>query len=289
MLIFMQLITFFAVAYGSYIIVIDRMELPSFKTERVAHACLKKKDSTMAVEMAMERIAAWLAKYIKLDDYKRNQLEQELKSLSTNQTPEQYKAKIIVTSCSVLVLIIPCLFIFPLASIAVIVLAVIIYIKSESDLKVQIQKKREAVELELPRFCCTLKQELMASRDVLAILDNYRRNAGQAMKQELDVTCADMRSGNYESALLRFEARITSAALSDVIRGLLGVLRGDDNTQYFELLSHDMDALEIQRLEAEAAKQPGKIKKYLFLLLGSLLFTYIVIMAVFAMSTRFVA
>lgn len=39
---------------------------------------------------------------------------------------------------------------------------------------------------------------------------------------------ADMKTGNYENALIHFETRIGSPMLSDVIRGLIGVLRGDD-------------------------------------------------------------
>lgn len=37
-----------------------------------------------------------------------------------------------------------------------------------------------------------------------------------------------MKTGNYENALIHFETRIGSPMLSDVIRGLIGVLRGDD-------------------------------------------------------------
>ena len=66
------------------------------------------------------------------------------------------------------------------------------------------------------------------NRDVLYILDSYRDNAGEDMKQELAITAADMRSGNYEAALTRLESRVGSSMLSDVTRGLIGVLRGDE-------------------------------------------------------------
>jgi len=41
-----------------------------------------------------------------------------------------------------------------------------------------------------------------------------------------------MRTGNFEGALTRFEARVSSAMLSDVVRGLIGVLRGDDGVAF---------------------------------------------------------
>ncbi|SFR77718.1 secretion protein F [Anaeromicropila populeti] len=283
MLFIIRVLTFLGMAYGSYTLITSVLKLPTYRTEKTAHIYTKK-SSLIQLELMIQRMSAWLSQYIHLDEYKRSKLEQELKSLGIEKTPEIFKATSVVTAGLVLTLIIPCLLIMPIISVGVVVLSILVYFKEDNQLREKIAKKREAIELELPRFCSTIKQELMATRDVLTILENYRKNAGAAMKKELDITCADMRSGNYESALLRLEARITSAALSDVIRGLLGTLRGDDNRGYFEILSHDMDNMEIQRLEAQAAKQPGKIKKYLMLLLACMLVMYLLILGMYAMQ-----
>ena len=61
---------------------------------------------------------------------------------------------------------------------------------------------------------------------MLNILKSYQRNAGHAMKRELEITIADMASGNEENALTRMESRIGSTMLSDVVRGLISVKRG---------------------------------------------------------------
>ena len=124
----------------------------------------------------------------------------------------------------------------------------------------------------------TVSQELMASRDILAMLEAYQKNAGPALKNELAITTADMRTGNYEAALTRMEARISSAMLSDVARGLIGCIRGDDGAAYFRMLSHDMKQLEIQRLKKLAMERPPKIRRYSFLLLGCMLLIYMGIM-----------
>ncbi len=42
-----------------------------------------------------------------------------------------------------------------------------------------------------------------------------------------------MKSGNYETALTRFETRIQSPMLSDVVRGLISVIRGGDDALVF--------------------------------------------------------
>lgn len=65
--------------------------------------------------------------------------------------------------------------------------------------------------------------------------------------------------------------------LSDITRGLISVLRGDDGGMYFQMLSHDMKQLELQRLKAKAMKIPPKIRVFSFLMLMCFVMTYVVI------------
>lgn len=138
-------------------------------------------------------------------------------------------------------------------------------------------EKREQIEGELYRFVSTISQELKNSRDVLSMLEHYKGNAGEDFRRELDIVCADMRSGSYEAALTRFEARMNSPQLSDVVRGLIGVLRGDDGAMYFQMLTHDFKQAELQRLKAKAAKIPPKIRVFSFAMLLCFLATYFAI------------
>lgn len=109
------------------------------------------------------------------------------------------------------------------------------------------------------------------------MLEHYKENAGEMFQKELDIVCADMRSSSYEAALTRFEARLNSPQLSDVVRGLIGVLRGDDGAVYFQMLTHDFKQAELQRLKAKAAKIPPKIRFFSFAMLLCFLATYFAI------------
>ena len=139
-----------------------------------------------------------------------------------------------------------------------------------------VKARMELIEGELPRFVATIHQELAASRDVLRILENYKKHAGLTL---VGAGCAD--SGYafllYEAALIRFEARMGSAIISDIVPGLIGILRGDDGRMYLQMLSHDLKALELQRLKAKAAKIPPKIRVFSFIMLMCFMMTYIVI------------
>lgn len=68
--------------------------------------------------------------------------------------------------------------------------------------------------------------------------------------------------------------------LSDVVRGLLSVLRGDDGRVYFQMLAHDFKLLEVQKLKLIAMKQPSKVRKYSFFMLGCFVIMYLAVMTV---------
>jgi hypothetical protein len=156
-------------------------------------------------------------------------------------------------------------------------LSIMVYFKESRRADEKLAAKRESVERDLPRFVATIEQDLKSSRDVLTMIENFKKNAGAALAGELDILAADMRSSSYEAALTRFEARLNSPMLSDVVRGLIGVLRGDDSTLYFQMLSHDFRQLELQRLKKEAQKIPSKIRVLSFMMLLCFLFTYLAV------------
>lgn len=282
MLYLIKTVTFLCITYGIYKLAVFKLKLPSHQVNKAVKEYSRQARKEQEQNEMVQELAEKLVPYIRMNEYKRSSLENDLKTMNMEMSPEMFRATSIVRALLVLSLIIPCLLIFPIASVAVVFLAVITLYKDENSLKAKLTKKKEEIEYELPRFACTIKQELGATRDVLAVLDNYKKNAGDAMKRELEITTADMRSGNYESALLRLEGRIASPMLSDIIRGLLGTLRGDNNQAYFEMLSHDLDELEVQRLKAIAAKQPDKIKKYSFMLLVCCISMYLVILGIYA-------
>ncbi len=159
------------------------------------------------------------------------------------------------------------LYIIPLIFPIFVIMAITVYFKEIRKVDEKLAVKREKIESELYRFVSTIEQELKSSRDVLSILENLKLNTTNFFREELEILIADMRSSSYESALMRFESRINSPKLSDVIRGLIGVLRGDDNNGYFQLLAHDFKQMELQRLKKEAQKIPAKIRMFSFTML----------------------
>lgn len=266
-------------SFGLFMILSDLVRLPTMRTAKAMSAAGKqeKAASKATVETLLMDGAVYLSRYIHIHPHKKGRMQNVIKAAGIDMSAEVYVSYAYVKTAMVLLGIIPCLLLMPLLSIFILLAAVMIYFGEIGRADEALRQKREAIEGELSRFASTVEQELRNSRDVLSILESYKKNAGKEFARELDIVCADMRSSSYEAALTRFEARLNSSQLSDVVRGLIGVLRGDDSAIYFQMLVHDFKQMELQRLKARAQKIPPKIRKFSFLMLMCYLSTYLMI------------
>lgn len=270
-------LSIFLFSFGIYLITLNTLKFATIQTSKNIINFYGRDKNVDKINVSLDRLGSKISKFIVLDEYKRKKLLATLKTAGINETPEKHIANIWIKTALPLVLGLPLYFLLPIVIPILLVVSVRTYFKESKKAEKSLSQEREKIEQELPRLTREIAQELKSTRDVLLILERYKNNAGKTMKRELNITIADMKSGNYETALTRFETRIQSPMLSDVIRGLISVIRGDDSLVFFQLLSHDFKALEIQRLKHEASKRPGKIKKYSFLMLGCMLLMYLII------------
>lgn len=267
---------FFAV--GLFLILADVFQIPTMMTlKAMSDVGKEEKRKNRSMEMMLMDGAVLLGRHLPINPHKKAKLAATLRAAGIDKIPEAYTAYAYIKAAFVLTGVIPCVMIMPLVSIGVVMAALMVYFKEIGKADELMRTKREVIESELSRFASTIEQELKNSRDVLSILENYKKNAREEFAKELDIVCADMRSSSYEAALTRFEARLNSSQLSDIVRGLIGVLRGDDSAVYFQMLVHDFKQIEIQRLKVKAQKIPPQIRKYSFLMLMCFMITYLFI------------
>lgn len=276
--ILIQIIIGFLVGLGIFFILVDLLHIPTFKTTKaMAHLTSKGKKKTKTLEVWLSDLASFIAKHVKLNEYNRMQLKADLQTANMDISPEQHTANAIVKAGIFGLLAIPAFFIFPLIAPLVIALSFAMYFKENKGAQSRIKKKREAIEFELPRFVFTIKKKISHDRNVLNILDEYREIADKDLKSELEITVADMRSGNAEAALIRLESRVGSSMLSDVVRGLISILRGDETDSYWAALSIKFADIGRQTLNLRAQKVPGKVKRLSMVLLFCFMAMYIVV------------
>lgn len=284
LLAFLAIILFgFAVYYLSCAFV----DIPTQKTSRMMMLSRKQRGTKneKLLDVYLTKIASLLAPYLRLDKLRRNRLQAALKIAGLEITPEVYTAKAWIMAGGTLLLALPVMLLLPLFVPILIGLAVALWFSTYYAAFDFVKKRRKLIETEIPRFALTIGQNLENDRDVLKILTSYRRVAGKDFGAELDQTIADMKTGNYENALIHFETRIGSPMLSDVIRGLVGVLRGDDQRMYFKMICFDMRQIEQNNLKKEAAKRPKKIQRYSMMMLICIMIIYLVVLCTEVLSS----
>ena len=263
------------------------VDVPTSRTSRMM--MLSRRQQGIKAEKLLDvyitRIAGLFERWFKLDKMKRGKLQSALTIAGIALTPEVYTLKAYVKAGLVALSALPMAFIMPLFVPVLIGLAVALWFSSYYAAFDFVKKRRKIIEAEIPRFALSIGQSLESDRDVLKILTSYRRVAGKDFGAELDQTIADMKTGNYENALLRFETRIGSPMLSDVTRGLIGVLRGDDQRMYFKMICFDMRQIEQANLKKEAAKRPKKIQRYSMLMLVCIMIIYLVVLCTEVLSS----
>ena len=265
-------------AVGVYFLLANRFQLPYYKTSKAIVSLSKRqKEKTSGLDVWLKGVSSWIAKHLKLNDFKREQLLADLQTAQMNISPEEFKANAIVKALLVGVFAVPTLFLFPLLSPVILFLAIFLYIRENKAVTRRIRAKRDKIEFELPRLVFTIEKTLKHNRDVLYMLESYAENAGPEMKNELKITAADMRSGNYEAAITRLETRVGSSMMSDVCRGLIGILRGDDTAVYCSSLAIKFNDVQRQQLRLEAQKVPKKVKRLSMCLLICFMLIYVVV------------
>ena len=271
---------------GLFMVLADRFRIPYMRTSKAVNNLAKQqKEKTSSIDVWLSSFASFIARKLRLNEYKKGQLESDLRTAQMDITPEMFMANAIVKSLIIGVFAIPVLFIFPILSPVIIFLAFILYRMNMKGISNRIKKKRARIEYELPRFVFKIEKSLMHSKDVIEMIETFAKNAGPELKHELDITAADMHSGNTEVAITRLEARVGSPLMSDVCRGLISINRGDVNTAYWNSLSMKFADFQRQHLKLEAEKIPKKVKRLSMCLLFCFMLIYVVVILVQIVSS----
>lgn len=272
--------------FGLGFILSDVFRIPKYPVSKAIKSLGKRKNKQISrLEIWLGDFSNLIASKLRLNEYKRLQLKADLESADMTLSPEQYVGNAIVKSVLVAVLAIPFLFFAPLISLVMIIIAIAVYVGEYRKVGKIIREKRRKIEYELPRLVSSIDKTLIHSRDVLGILDSYREHAGEELRRELEITVADMRSGNYEVALTRLESRIGSSMMSDVTRGLISVIRGDKTDVYWGNLVLKFSDYQRTLLKTEANKAPKRVRKLSMALLFCFMLVYVVVIGQVLLSS----
>lgn len=220
-------------------------------------------------QVLQNQLADQIAPRLELDPIKRSQVDALLRNLGHQESPELFQARALAGSiftgalCTALLL-----FSVPLGVIGMVLTGAAYYGKQQKALEKELAEKRMVIERELPQFASTIRQNLNTTRDVVSILTSYRRVCGPTLAGEIDKTLNDMMTGNAERAIRALESRVASPKLGQLTRGLLAVLRGDDQRMYFDVLAEEYRKSQDEEVERELLRRPQKLNPYMALMFG---------------------
>lgn len=261
-----------------YFIMADVLHIPYIRTSKAVNNLAKlQRERTSSLDIWLGNLAAFIAKYIPMNEFKKQELASDLRTAQMDMTPEMFTANAIVKALLVGVFAIPVFFFLPVMSPVILVLAFILYKMNVRSVSLRIRAKRAKIENDLPRLVSTIEKKLSYNRSILDILKDFTKSAGPELKHELEITIADIHSGNEESAITRLEARVGSPMMSDVCRGFVTLIHGDSAASYWSGLAMKFSDIQRQRLKIEAEKIPKKVKRLSMCLLGCFMLIYVVV------------
>lgn len=210
----------FAFAAGAYNFALILFKIPSKRTTKaIKSIAARNRPAAAGFSNTYNDASLFVSKFIHMSDYKHKQLSDSLKIANIAMTPELFIARAVVKSAGIASLSVPFFFFLPIFGLLILILAILVYVQEKRWVDSCIKEKRRQIEMDLPRFVYAISQETQMTHDVITILERHKDNFSEYFNQEIDVTIADMRTGNYEAAITRFEGRIGK---DESIRGVPG-------------------------------------------------------------------
>lgn len=233
----------------------------------------------------LDNMAYGVAKHIKIPQSWLKNLSKTLNGAQINMPADVYVMRALIQAPIIIILSLLCsIFFKPLVYAAIIIPFFLVYSEIKKAEKLM-QKHRDSINAEIPDFVSTLANELEHNHDIVRIMSAYIETAGPALAHELRITISDMKTSDHISAIQRLADRVNTDSMKDVCRSLIGIQRGNFETDYFKTLYNRLKEEEMQRLKEAAQKNIPKLSVCMFIQLAGILVLFLGIMIADLLST----
>jgi hypothetical protein len=139
------------------------------------------------------------------------------------------------------------------------------YIKYKSDM----QRITPAIRTPKPEGLITTSYT--RSNDILAAVEESLRHIHDPVRSVFAAFCSNLKyvDANAPAQIERMkgaEGRVASPRLGQLTRGLVSVLRGDDQRMYFDMLASEYRKSQNEEVSKALLKRPEQLTKYIALL-----------------------
>ncbi len=202
------------------------------------------------------------SKYIILQPFYKQKLKRQLEKVGEKEkTPQEHIAEIWVTgSIWALLGVMFWISTYYMVSMGCFLVGLAATVNKAREIEHKISEINASIELELPQFIRSFGQALNSEQDIIKILEKYRQICGKAFRYDLDILITELKTGNYEEALYRFDQRLNIPVVTSLVAGLVGTSKGIDHKTFFYILERDIKLLANSNLQKMLDKRPQKIK-----------------------------
>ena len=217
----------------------------------------------------LKQLLAAVSRLIYVDETAGAKLGRDLEKAGLPITPKVYMARKYLTVIAGIGLTAVCFILrFYFGMFVILLVMVFALMKQRDALNEKIRTKELAISQEMPRFVRTLGRSLQSDRDLVSVIDSYRKVSGPELGGELDILLAEMQSGNVQSALVHFENRIGSPEAFRLCGALRDMSMGIDQTAALSYMADDMARSAKETVKRELSLRPGKMRRTYYPAIG---------------------
>ncbi len=129
------------------------------------------------------------------------------------------------------------------------------------------------------KFVMYMANAIKTEKNIITCIESYIMNFDTPLTQELTLTLAEMRVGNYEQAIKNMAQRNNSEAMSQLSSGLLSMMKGDDTTVHFTNLGIVLTARWEETLVRQAKAKKPKITQLSMIMFAVAIVTIGIVLA----------
>ncbi len=284
-----SIIAFILLSAGFISLVYGLLKIPPSKTGKRFRSTVKVKEKpgAMLLRVLISPLVKPVAALLPMKPAREAELGQQLRRVDMSIPPKEYYARaLIVAAASLLLSPLIAVLGLPQMAPAVVILSVIIFVHFTSMHKDALKAKQERIELGLPGFIRSILHQLPDTRhssevkvDLIAIFEDYLKVANEVFYYDVAFLVTEMKSKDNKTALRNFDARIGMQEVSFLVQALLGLDKGEDQSDALAHLARDVDLKARENIRKQLAKRPGKVRlatiPLVVVAIGSLLYVIV--------------
>mgnify|MGYP000934884277 FL=1 len=205
-------------------------------------------------------------------------------------TPEQYVssywyAPLPYLACAAIVFI---FFKQYIVAVVFLFIALMKFTKEKNKIYRAMDYRKIQIEEEAPNMIRYFITSIENKTDIKTIFEQYSEIA-KYLKRDIDLAIIDMNTTKFDkdvmiNALYNLDERLNVQIMRDFLTGLIEVLKGKDQHNYFSLLERELKLLTIRNLDRKTKKVQNIARRHLFVLIFNYIFIEVAMIVIFIMD-----